>query len=248
MADVYLEASSGFAPRFDLLVIDETQDFAPNWVNSLCNQLKPDGRLYLLGDDDQRLYDQDDFELGEAVLIRCRDNFRSPRAICDVINGLALAPSIRSLNPYPGELPEIRTYESDEQLVGATEEAVAALLARGFALADIAIVTGRGRGQSTLLNRGRIGQWITRRFTGEYDRNGEPRWSDGELLAESVYRYKEQSAPAVIVAEFDFAELDDRARRKLFVALTRAQIAVSMVLSVRAEHCMATALAAASQE
>jgi hypothetical protein len=247
MAEAYLTASESFAPRLDLLVIDEAQDFDPGWVASLCNQLKPGGKLYLLEDDQQRLYQQADFELGEAVLIRCRDNFRSPRAICDVINGLALAPAIRSMNPYPGQLPEVRTYASDEQLLAETEAAVSALLARGFALADIAIVTGRGRDKSALLNRARIGQWGTRRWTGEYDRNGEPRWSNGELLVESVYRYKGQRAPAVIVAEFDFAELDERARRKLFVALTRAQMAASLVLSASAERCLVAALAAASQ-
>ena len=87
-----------------------------------------------------------------------------------------------------------------------------------------------------------IGPWPTRRFTGEYDRNGEPRWSSGELLVESVYRYKGQSAPAVVVAEFDFDELDEVARRKLFVALTRAQMAAELVLSTSAEGCLTAAL------
>ncbi len=50
-----------------------------------------------------------------------------------------------------------------------------ALLPRGFALAEIAIVCGRGRERSVLLNQVSIGPWRTRRFTGEYDRNGEPR-------------------------------------------------------------------------
>jgi superfamily I DNA and RNA helicase len=93
-----------------------------------------------------------------------------------------------------------------------------------------------------LLNRVAIGPWLTRRFTGEYDRNGEPRWSKGELLVESVYRYKGQSAPAVVVAEFDFAELDDAWRRRLFVALTRAQMAAELVLSPQAERCLAAVL------
>lgn len=247
MALAYQNASKDIAPRLDLLVIDEAQDFAPDWVESLCNQLRPGGKLYLLEDECQRLYQQADFELDDAVLIRCRDNFRSPRAICDMINGLTLAPAIRSMNPYRGELPEVHTYETDEQLLAATQAAVSALLARGFALADIAIITGRGREKSILLNAERIGQWHTRRWTGGYDRNGEPRWSDGELLVESVYRYKGQSAPAVIVAEFDFTELDERARRKLFVALTRAQMAASLVLSTSAERCLVEELDGASQ-
>lgn len=243
MTDAYLAASADFAPALDLLVIDEAQDFDAGWVESLCNRLKPGGRLYVLEDRAQRLYQHEEFDLGDAVTIRCSDNFRSPRVICDVINALALVnPPVRSLNPYPGEVPGIRTYGTDDELPAQVEAAVGALLARGFALSDIAVVSGRGREKSALLNRAGIGPWPTRRFTGEYDRNGEPRWSQGELLVESVYRYKGQSAPAVVIAEFDFEELDGAARRRLFVALTRAQMAAELVLSARAERCLAAVL------
>lgn len=247
MADAYLEASASFIPTLDLLVIDEAQDFDAGWVESLCNRLKPGGRLYVLEDESQRLYQHQGFDLGDAVTIDCSDNFRSPRTICDLINSFSLVrPPIRSLNPYQGEMPGIRTYGNDEELLAGTEAAVASLLERGFALEDIAVVSGRGRERSALLNRVAIGPHLTRRFTGEYDRNGEPRWSKGELLVESVYRYKGQSAPAVVVTEFDFCELDDVARRRLFVALTRAQMAVEMVLSGAAERCLAAALGDAS--
>lgn len=247
MANAYLAASAGFTPTLDLLVIDEAQDFDAGWVESLCNRLKPGGRLYVLEDDAQRLYQHEGFDLGDAVTIGCSDNFRSPRTICDLINALSLVrPPIRGLNPYQGETPGIHTYGCDEELLAGTAAAVASLVARGFALADIAIVSGRGRERSALLSRVTIGPWLTRRFTGEYDRNGEPRWSNGDLLVESVYRYKGQSAPAVVVAEFDFAELGDVARRRLFVALTRAQMAVELVLSSAAERCLAAALEGAA--
>jgi len=243
MADSYLAASASFTPTLDLLVIDEAQDFDAGWVESLCNRLKPGGRLYVLEDDAQRLYLHEGFDLGDAVTIACSDNFRSPRTICDLINGFSLVrPPIRGLNPYQGEMPGIRTYDNDDELLDGTEAAVASLLARGFALADIAVVSGRGRDKSALLNRVGIGPYLTRRFTGEYDRNGEPRWSKGQLLVESVYRYKGQSAPAVVVTEFDFCELDDATRRRLFVALTRAQMAVELVLSRAAERCLVAAL------
>jgi hypothetical protein len=242
MMAAYFAASACFTPSLDLLIIDEAQDFDASWVETQCNRLKPSGRLYILEDEAQRLYQRAGFDLGDAVTVRCSDNFRSPRVICDVINALSLVrPPIRALNPYMGEVPGTRSYGSDEELLAATEAAVTALLARGFGMADIAVVCGRGRERSVLLNQVSIGPWRTRRFTGEYDRNGEPRWSEGDLLVESVYRYKGQSAPAVIVAEFDFAELDEIMRRKLFVALTRAQMTVELVLSGRAERCLATA-------
>lgn len=239
MAQAYLDDSAGVKARFDLLVIDEAQDFSAEWVASLCGQLRAGGRLYVLEDEAQGIYGKEGFELGEAVMIRCSDNFRSPRILCDMINALDLVrPPVRSMNPYHGEVPGIRSYGSSQELLAATEAAVAALLARGFALADIAVVCGRGRGSSQLLNRATIGPWRTRRFTGEYERDGAQRWSQGELLLESVYRYKGQSAPAVVVTEFDVDALDDKARRMLFVALTRAQMAVELVLSPEAERCL----------
>jgi hypothetical protein len=246
MVQAYVAASQEFAPSLDLLVIDEGQDFDAGWVESLCARLRTGGRLYVLEDPAQRLYEQPEFGLADAVTIRCSDNFRSPRVIGDVINALALVhPPIRTLNPYQGELPGIRTYDSEQALVAATGAAVASLLAKGFGLADIAIVCGRGRERSALLNRARIGPHATRHFTGEYDRNGEPRWSQGELLVESVYRFKGQSAPAVVIAEFDFIELDEATQRRLFVALTRARMAVELVLSASAERCLAEVLGTA---
>ena len=243
MTQAYLDDCDGLEARFDLLVIDEAQDFSAEWVACLCGQLREGGRLYVLEDEAQRVYDKDGFELGEAVTIRCSDNFRTPRILCKLINALDLVrPAVRIMNPYDGEVPGIRTYASNDKLLAATEAAVEALLERGFAPADIAIVCGRGRGSSQLLNRATIGGHRTRRFTGEYDRNGEQRWSDGELLIESVYRYKGQSAPAVVVTEFDFDTLDDKTRRMLFVALTRAQMAVELVLSPAAERCLHAAL------
>jgi superfamily I DNA and RNA helicase len=59
------------------------------------------------------------------------------------------------------------------------------------------------------------------------------------LLVESIYRYKGQSAPAV-VSEVNFAELSPLERRKIFVGMTRGQMAVEIVLSTQAERCFAS--------
>ena len=54
------------------------------------------------------------------------------------------------------------------------------------------------------------------------------------MLIESVYRFKGQSAPAVILAEVDFDALDERTLRKLFVGATRAMMKLVLVVSERA--------------
>jgi superfamily I DNA and RNA helicase len=88
----------------------------------------------------------------------------------------------------------------------------------------------------------RIGRFATRRFTCAYTCNGDPVWSEGELMVEFIYRFKGQSAPAVILSELDFTELTAQERRKLFVGMTRAQLNLQIVLSVQAEACIASVM------
>ena len=62
---------------------------------------------------------------------------------------------------------------------------------------------------------------------------GNPVFRDGELLTESVYRFKGQSAPAVIFTEIDIETLDEKSFRKLFVGMTRARMKLILVMSER---------------
>ena len=136
---------------------------------------------------------------------------------------------------YKGELPEFHVFNDDAELISATENAVASLLERGFKLADIAVISWRGLEKSKLLNVNHIGQFSTRHFTGQHTADSDPIWTEGDLLTESVYRFKGQSAPAVVFTEIDFSEMTDKDRKKLFVGLTRAQMAVEMIMSPSAE-------------
>ena len=241
--DAFIAAQRQRPPDLDVLIIDEGQDFDPAWVESLCSQLKPDGRFYLMEDNDQRLYARDSYDLSDAVDIIYRDNFRSPRALCELCNILNLVtPPIQSRNPYRGTQPGFFVYRAATELVTQTGAAVSDLLARGFALADIAIIVCKGRDKSVLLGCDAIGPYTTRRFTGKFTSDGDPIWTKGELLMESVFRYKGQSAPAIILSEVDAAVLTDLERRKLFVGITRAQMALEIVLTEEAEAALANEL------
>lgn len=240
MAARYGADAQGFEPRYDLMIIDEGQDFEPAWVASLLPQLKDDGRLYLLEDEAQRLYERDGFDLAGAVSVRCDDNFRSPRAIVTAINALGLAGgSIEARNPYAGELPGFRAYDNERGLRRETLAAVEALRARGIELADIAVLCAQGHARSRLLKEARLGPHAVRRFLGRYTADGDPVWSEGELLFESVHRFKGQSAAGVVLTEVDFAQLDEAARKRLFVGMTRAQLALEIVVSRQAEAALA---------
>lgn len=244
IAQLYCEAADSLPARYDLIIVDEAQDFEPDWISSLLSQLDAKGRLYLLEDADQQLYARDAVELDGAVRLECHDNFRSPHAICDTINALGLSSKpIAARGPYAGSLPGFRTYSDEASLRAQTLAAVRDLQARGISLEGIVILSGMGRSRSLLQNTDHLGEIPLHHFTGQYNADGNPVWKEGELLVESVYRFKGQSASAVVFSELDFEVLDDAMRHKLFVGLTRAHLAVEMVLSPRAEKCLGEALA-----
>ena len=246
ITDAYVARSAQTVARYDVLVIDESQDFEPEWIEALCGLLRPGGDLYLMEDDDQRLYARPGFDIAEAVLVSCRDNYRSPRTICNVINALGLASaSVRSMNGFRGDVPGFHRYDGEGTSVHSeTARAVTNLLERGFSLSDIVVLTCRGRARSELLGQHSIGPFRVRQFSGTYSKAGEPEWSDGDLLVESVYRYKGQSAPAIVLTEVDFDELSAMDRKRLFVGMTRAQMALEVVLSDAAEKCITAVLSA----
>jgi hypothetical protein len=109
---------------------------------------------------------------------------------------------------------------------------------RGIALSDIAVISWRGLAKALLVQTPTLGQFSLRRPTGKYTNAGDAVWTDGDLLVESVYRFKGQSAAGIVLTEVDFEELDEGTKRKLFVGLTRAQLAVEVVLSERAAVCL----------
>ena len=244
VVESYVRDSQQFPEKYDLLLIDEGQDFDSEWIESLLPQLREDGLLYLMEDPDQRLYERSGFELPDAVTITCNDNFRSPRAICRTIDAFSLASlPIQSRGFYEGDVPGFHPYDSESNVVSRTADVVDQLLLQGFSIDDIVVLTGRGVKKSIVLKSDFIGKYRTRRFSGTYSaRTGLPEWTDGELLVESIYRYKGQSAPAIVITEVDFLEITPLERRKLFVGMTRAMMTVEIVLSNNAEACFAKLL------
>ncbi|MPN26754.1 hypothetical protein SDC9_174179 [bioreactor metagenome] len=97
----------------------------------------------------------------------------------------------------------------------------------------IAIISYRGRESSRFTPLTHLGPHRLRAFRGRYDLFGEAEYSEGDLLIDSVYRFKGQSAPCVIFTEIDFDTLDELATRKLFVGATRATMKVIFVASTR---------------
>ena len=224
----------GCEPDLDLIILDEVQDLQPEWVQAMLTRLRPNGRAYLLDDPEQQLYrDRESFDIPDAVTVTSHENFRSPRALVKLINGLHLTDNdIEALSAHEGEFPDPIVYDSLERIAPCTIMAVERCLQRGFSIDEIAIVSVRGRERSMLQGLDHLGVWKLRHFTGKFDAGGGPIWTDGQLLIESVRRFKGQAASAVILTECDMPTLDPMNKRLLFVGLSRARVHSEWVISL----------------
>lgn len=220
--------------QFDVLIVDEGQDFSEAWRDTLLRLLKPEGRTIWLEDPMQNLYGREPVALPGWVTLRSTANYRSPRQIVDLLASLAPAGhQIDAASPFAGADIDVLSYPADDsaQLFAQTKQAITRCLGAGFTRNDIALISFRGRENSNLLNLDALGNHSLKSFDGSYDLFGNPVFRDGDLLTESVYRFKGQSAPAVIFTEIDFETLDEKNFRKLFVGMTRARLKLVLVLS-----------------
>ncbi len=120
----------------------------------------------------------------------------------------------------------------------------------GFSLADIAVLSWRGRESSQVLKADSLGPWTLRKATGQRDADGDEIYTRGELLCETVHRFKGQAVGAIVFTEMELSaapvvedDVEVRARQenhwhRVYVGLTRAQAYVGMVMSVGAERAM----------
>ena len=222
---------SAVAP-FDVLVIDEGQDFAAEWVAPLFRQANQHAAIWWLEDPLQNLYQREAVPLPGFVTLRAPSNYRSPRDIVMLLKAvLGEDVGFDAASPFESAEIALASYNNKDELIEETKRAITQALQAGFSRSDIALVSFRGREQSLLAGLESLGPHRLRTSTGAYDLLGNPVFSEGDVMFESLYRFKGQSAACVILTELDFDEIDTRVARKLFVAATRASMQLMMVAS-----------------
>ncbi|MHB1372519.1 MAG: ATP-binding domain-containing protein [Thauera sp.] len=224
--------------QFDELIIDEGQDFTEPWRDALLALLKPGGRAWWLEDPLQNLYGRPPVALPGWVGLTADTNYRTPADVLALLNArLPLPAPVRAGSPVADSEPEVFAWQDEAGLMEATKRAITRALGLGFRREMIVLLTFRGREHSRFTPLDHLGPHRLRAFTGRYDLLGEPEHSQGELLIDSVYRFKGQSAPCIIFTEIDFEPtgegMDELTMRKLFVGATRATMKLIMVASER---------------
>lgn len=224
---------------FDTIIVDEGQDFTPQWRDLIFRHAKPDARMLWLEDPLQNLYNHPSVELPGWVKLRATSNFRSPRPVVKLLQSLLPAEvTIEAAAPISTTEVEVVTYKDHAGLLQAIKDGMRLCYSEGFRKSDVVLLSYRGRENSQLLGYDHLGLQSLRSFTGNYDLLGQPIYSPGDMLMESVYRFKGQSAPAVVFAEIDFESLDEKEIRKIFVGATRATLKLVLVISERAAEVL----------
>lgn len=222
----------GEAGRFDEVIIDEGQDFEADWAENLLRFLRPGGRAWWLEDPLQNLYGRAPVPLPGWVSLRSDTNYRSPKDILDALNRmLPLEQPVEAGSPLTGSEVEIVTYADTSELVAKTISAITRCIGLGFRRPHIAVLTYRGRENSKLAPYDKLGPYPLRSPTGQYDLLGNPLFTEGDVLIDSVHRFKGRASPCVVLTEIDFDTLDDRAVRRIFVGGTRATMKLTLVVS-----------------
>lgn len=217
------------ADQVDELIIDEGQDFQAGWARDLLRFLRPGGRAWWLEDPLQNLYARPPVDLPGWVVLHANTNYRSPRDILTSLNRLLPGRGVEAGSPIEGAEVEIISYAGPDELAAASTRALTRAVGLGFKRPHIALVTYRGREHSRLTPLTRLGSFPLKAPTGRYDLLGNPILTDGDVLIDSVHRFKGRAAPCVILTEIDFATLDDAAIRRLFVGATRATLKLILV-------------------
>jgi hypothetical protein len=161
------------------------------------------------------------------VTWRSRDNFRSPQRIARFLQAL-LPIDFIARNPLPGDPVHVQEVAKAD-LLDTVGVRVHQLCAAGYALDQIVVVTGRGRGSSEVFRAERIGGHPARRFTG-FTPDGVALYSEGDLQVETLWRFKGQQASALILCEFDGDLADSATARKLYCAATRATMHLEILV------------------
>ena len=200
------------ALKFDSLVIDEAQDFDPQWVRTLLGTLRDQekGGLFVFGDEDQGVFGRDgELDLGLPRFL-LDANVRNTRQIAEFVRSVVAKPmEAEGIDGPPVKFVQCGPEEDMEQIA---EHEVFKFLDEGFDGGDVVLLTTKSQHhmQRDLKAReGADGYW-------------DAFWSKDEHFYCTVGGFKGLDRPIVVLAVNGFHD-EETARDFLYVGMSRAR-------------------------
>ena len=217
------EGARRLGPRFDAMVIDEAQDFRPEWWPKLMrlHTHEQDGYLFVFADSNQNLYGGVVPEAMVDLTLPLPANLRNTKPIHEFVSVFS-----KEAEPPQGRGPagrpvEVLGYRGEDDLAHLLGLVLKNLELDGVSLDDIVVLTPSRAAKSELRQRGRADG---------YELADEP--TSGKVLTCTIHGFKGLERAVVILAEIGERHEQDLASY-LYVGGSRAR---NHLIVLAAEH------------
>lgn len=220
--------------RYEVVIVDEGQDFRPNWWVALSEVLGSNALLRVMSDANQRVYDTgripgSDLEL---VPIRLTRNLRNTGPICAAASVHYAGPEIRAVGPDRPEVTWVAAEGSEKLLRAIVMELRRLVHTEEVAPSDIAVLVP----DTTWVDLVREAAAASRlEFADAADLQ-----SDAVVL-DTVRRFKGLERPAVILVA---AASDMRETELAYVGFTRPRTYLAVLSSAADQNWLRNGIAA----
>jgi hypothetical protein len=239
LPQMLLEAIEELGTQYDAIIVDEGQDFRPEWFETLLFLLHDDkqGIFYVFSDSNQNLYRR--AEHLSALLgvepFTLYENCRNTRAIHEVVRAFHHQPELLTCRGPEGRAPEIVYFASERE----EEEHVRRILHRlvteeKVEAAQIVLLTTRAPEKTPFVPGRKLGNFVLSEW-------GDRNWRKSDIRVSSVHRFKGLESRAVVLAgleDNDPSWLDPL----LYVACSRARAHLVIVAHERSRNRIQTIL------
>ena len=218
--------------RFDTLIVDEAQDFDGDWFEAARLFLRHGADILWLEDPNQNLRGAEPVGLRDLGFVGYRSllNYRSPALIAEFVSGVLPEFPFACANDLPGLGVGVTPYDNPDDQPRLVGRIVGRLLGQRFRAQDIAVLSCRGLERMAFKDIQRIGNHTLARFTGTYDLFGNQVYSSGQILFDTVRRFKGQQSAAVVLTDIDPREQHlTQELQVLFCGMTRATVRLEVV-------------------
>lgn len=229
MLDKVIEVNVPDNWLFDTVIIDEGQDFEQEWYEVIKLFLKNDAGILWMEDPLQNIYGKKQVQLEGFTTFRFRKNYRSPGLIASYILKIIEIDFI-PCNDISGLGVNEHVYDQPDDQIEIAGRLLNELIKKGFQPSDIAILTTRSAQKSILSQTSRIGNYNIRKFTGNYDADGNQLYTEGEIIFDSISRYKGNESPSIILVDVaNSSDWDENYKKLMYCGMTRALIKLDIV-------------------
>jgi len=207
----------GAGGRYDAVLVDEAQDFRPQWLEA-CRLLlgKDGGTFFVFSDENQNIYAGLHLDERFGEVIPLNTNLRNSLQIFEASSRFYRGEALACRGPVG---PEVRWIEAPADRTRRTVERLlnSLVLGEGVPRGDIAVLTGCSIEKSSFARGSAIGEHAT---------CDAEEAVPGCVTLDSVYRFKGLEKPVVIVADMDGCAAEPEVP---YVALSRAKSLLAVI-------------------